>query len=186
VVATILLILQFIRFRRERARLKVWTGVSVGLGGSELVLHVVNPPLSPAITIMQAGLMSKEDDVLSLVEEPDGSAPKEDVEIKVRHSLLFHHDEPVLISEGETKIFKVKLDSMPPPLPEDGREEFRSFALDAEGRLVRGNKGEFFRDALEAGWKPKDRKSGDAFGSTVVVAIPDSRLKRWWWRWNHR
>lgn len=130
--------------------------------------------------------MSKEDDVMSLVEEADGSQPEEDVEMDVRHSLLFHEGEPVLIAEGETKVFKLEFDSIPYLVPDDGDEEFRAFAVDAEGRFVRGNKDRFFKKALERGWKPKPRDPDRTFNSSAVKILPNSKLKRLGWKWKYR
>jgi hypothetical protein len=188
VVATVVLALQLVRFRRERPRLKVRADAETRMDGSSIRIQVVNPPLAPAVTVMQVGLMATENATVAVVEDKDGNKIEGDsnADIPVRSSFLFHSSEPLLISEGEAKVFRVNLESMPFTVREDGDEEFRAFARDAEGRLMRGNKGRFFYRALEAGWKPKPRHPAHPLQTSSMMLLPEFGLKRWWWQWKHR
>lgn len=184
-VATLVLALQLLRFRSERARAFVSAGIGTGMNGTSVTVKVANPPLAPPVTIMQAGLLGTEDSMLELVEEADGT-PGDQSEITVRHMLIFHEDSPIRLQEGETRVFRIEIESLPPIVSKDGHEEFRAFAYDAEGRLIRGNKGKFFAHALESGWKPEPRREGDPFQTTSMIVAPDSRLQRLRWRRRYR
>lgn len=188
VVATLVLILQVVKFRRERPRLKVRANPETRVDGSAIRIQVVNPPLAPAVTVMQVGLMATDNGTIAVVEDKDGNMieGEESADIPVRSAFLFHSDSPVLLSEGEAKVFKVELESMPFTVREDGDEEFRAFARDAEGRLIRGNKGRFFYRALESGWEPKPRHPKHPLQTSSMMLLPKNRLNRWWWQWKHR
>lgn len=134
---------------------------------------------------MRAGLFSVVTTTLEGVEDKHGNKLDGETE-KVRLAFLFHDGDPILLNEGETKVFEVTLQSMPIPIAEGGDEEFRSFAVDAEGRVVRGNKSKFFMEPLERGWEPDPPAPDHTFRTSTFILEPEGRWARLRWRRKYR